>query len=335
LAGAVKISATLQIESILNKFAEHATLAKLTDKGVLTLDYRITLLGTTILVLAGCQQQPEPAAINPLQGSPIAATVNGAPIYERDIDMKLAAMPESLQQFREDPQARSYILHTLIRRNLVSQKATALGLDLDPSIRQRINMARRDILIEAAKNWQISHMPKIPESAIQHYYDQHPDEFTVPEQIHARHILVATEKQARSILNKLKRKRATFSALAASESLDDSNKSRGGDLNWFSRGVMVQPFEQAAFALEPNTLSEPVKTKFGWHIIEVLGKRPASRKDLAEVRDEIQSQLQQAQMEEWFKQLEHTANIKLMPPYTSITPASNLGGDNTQAQTEK
>jgi len=300
----------------------------------MTLIFRILLLSATILALTGCQQQTEHTNLEALPGSPVAATVNGAPIYERDIDLKLAAMPESLQQFREDPQARSYILHTLIRRNLVSQKATELGLDLDPTIRQRINMARRDILIEAAKNWQMSHMNSISETAIQAYYDQHPDEFTVPEQIHARHILVATEKQANSILLALKRKRATFSALAASESLDDSNKSRGGDLNWFPRGVMVKAFEQAAFALEPNTLSAPVKTKFGWHIIEVLGKRPASKKALVEVHDEIHSQLRQAQMEDWFKELERAASINLMPPYLNTAPAS-LDRNAGQGQTQK
>lgn len=284
-----------------------------------------------LVLLTSCQQQPEPTLTDSLPSSPIAATVNGAAIYERDIDNELAAMPESLQQYREDPQARSHILHTLIRRHVVAQKARELGLDLDPAVRKRIEQARRQILIEAAKSWQTSHMKPVSEDSIRAYYDQHVDDFTLPEQIHARHILVSTEEKAKALLRQLKRHRNRFSALAASESLDDSNKSRGGDLNWFPRGVMVPPFEEAAFALKPNTLSEPVKTRFGWHIIEVVDKRPASKKQLAEVRDEIISQLQQAQMSQWFSELEHTAKIQLMQGYGASANESELstGVENT------
>ncbi len=292
------------------------------------------LLTAAVLIMSACQQQAEHTSTEALPNSPIAATVNGSAIYERDINQELAAMPESLQQYRENPQARSHILHTLIRRHVVSQKAVELGLDLDPLVRQRIEKARRQILIDAARSWQHLHMPRIEEAAIQAYYDSHSDDFTVAEQIHARHILVSTEKQAKAILRKL-RHRGDFSALAASQSLDDSNKSRGGDLNWFPRGVMVQPFEDAAFALEPNTLSAPVKTKFGWHIIEVLSKRPSSKKALADVRDEIISQLQQAQMQNWFSKLEQEAHINLMPPYRSEdTPSSLQQGGSMEAGTK-
>ncbi len=288
--------------------------------------YSIILTAALVLLAAACQQDERDAQTQILPSSPVAATVNGTPIYERDIDAELAAMPESLQQFREDPQARSRILHTLVRRHVVSQKAAELGLDLDPTVRRRIEKARRQILIDAARSWQQSHMPAIGDAAIQAYYDQHPDEFTVPEQVHARHILVATRKQAQTILRKLRRKRSLFAAIAARQSLDDSNKSRGGDLNWFPRGVMVKAFENTAFSLDVNALSEPVKTKFGWHIIEVLGKRPASRKPLAEVRDEIISRLQQAQMQKWFNELEQEANISLMPPYDSSNVALSSSG---------
>jgi len=298
------------------------------------LKHQSILLVAVIFTLGACQQQQDHANMEALPTSPVAAIVNSSAIYERDIDQELAAMPESLQQFREDPQARSHILHTLIRRHVVSQKATALGLDLDPLVRQRIDKARRQILIDAAKSWQQSHMAGIDEAAVQAYYDSHPDEFTVAEQIHARHILVGSENKAKAILRKLRHK-GDFAALAASNSLDDSNKSRGGDLNWFPRGVMVKPFEDAAFALEPNQLSAPVKTKFGWHIIEVLGKRPSSKKAFADVHDEIVSQLQQAQMQKWFRELEQAANIRLMPPYQSASDAAGLQPELEPGQVEK
>ncbi|HVC35000.1 MAG TPA: peptidylprolyl isomerase, partial [Chloroflexota bacterium] len=93
------------------------------------------------------------------------------------------------------------------------------------------------------------------------------------EQIHARHILVATEAQAASIRAQLE-KGGDFTALAKQYSTDTGTKDQGGDLGWFGRGVMVPEFEQAAFSLKVGEIAQPVKTQFGYHIIQVLAKDP-------------------------------------------------------------
>lgn len=273
---------------------------------------RLLVLLFSLLLLSACQQE------TPLQLeanlSPVVARIGGITIHESDIDAEMANMPDAMYQYRDDPKARAHILRSLIRSQAISQKAKLLGLDLDPAIKQRIESANRQILIDAAKEWQLVNMEKIQEAEIQVYYKEHLDEFTVPEQVHARHILVRTEQLAWNLLKTLRKNRDAFTALAASVSLDDSNKSRGGDLNWFSRGIMVKSFDDAVFELKEGGLSKPVRTKFGWHVIELLGKRSAVLKPFDEVRDEIVSVLQHQRLQQWYREVESAAKVSIEKP---------------------
>jgi len=276
-----------------------------------------TALLCALLVISGCNQAPqapEPAAIDS-DTTPVIARVGNQVIHESELDREMRAMPESLQQLAGDPAARAQILQVMVRRAVLSRKAMEAGLDTDPLVRERIEKSRDDILIDALQTWQTSRLQEPTEEDIQTYYQKHLASFTIPEQIHARHILVRTEEEALDILKQLKRKKADFAALAAQYSLDDSNKSRGGDLNWFPRGVMVPEFEKAAFALkEPGELSPPVHTHFGWHIIELLGKRPASRRDLEGAREEIIQVLKEQALTRWIDEVVHEADAEILKP---------------------
>jgi peptidyl-prolyl cis-trans isomerase C len=265
------------------------------------------------LALISCQQEADvnQLAVDP---TPVVARASGLVFHESDIDREIRSMPDSLQHVAADSLARAQILNVLIRRSVLSQQAQEVGLDNDPLILGLIKRARNSILIEALENWQASQTPTPSEEEISEYYKKHLIDFTIPEQIHARHILVGSEKLAWEILKKLGRNRDSFEVLAATHSLDDSNKSRGGDLNWFPRGIMVESFEKSAFSLKEKGLSKPVKTQFGWHIIEVLGKRPSQTKSLAESRDEIANLLQQQALDQWLDKLISKANVNILKP---------------------
>ena len=107
---------------------------------------------------------------------------------------------------------------------------------------------------------------EVSDEEVQAYYDQ------ASKELHARHILVATEEEANEIIKELKNG-GDFAKIAKEKSTDTASAAEGGDLGWFTVGSMVEEFNDAAYALELNTISEPVKSDYGYHIIEVLEKR--------------------------------------------------------------
>ncbi len=147
----------------------------------------------------------------------------------------------------------------------------------------------------------------VPDADVETFYTQNIAQYTTPAQVRASHILLTTEgkdeeavrAQAQEVLEKVKAPGADFAALAREYSEDESNKDRGGDLDYFTRGRMVPEFENAAFSLAAGDVSDLVKTSFGFHIIKVADTQPEVVRPLAEVREEIIDQLrwQRAQTE--------------------------------------
>ena len=139
----------------------------------------------------------------------------------------------------------------------------------------------------------------VGEEEIRAYYDDNPDLYTQEEQVRARHILLRVEDDSRAAavearLSDIRSRIAggeDFATLAAEISDDPGSKTRGGDLGFFGRGTMIGAFEDAAFGAAPGELVGPLRTSFGYHLIEVLEKRPGGTRELDEVREEIHSSL--------------------------------------------
>ncbi|MDQ6824364.1 MAG: peptidylprolyl isomerase [Candidatus Eremiobacteraeota bacterium] len=134
----------------------------------------------------------------------------------------------------------------------------------------------------------------ISDAQVADFYNRNKSLFSTPEQVRARHILVKTKAEADMIEAQLRRG-ANFAALAQKYSVDPGSKGKGGDLGFFGQTQMVPPFATAAFSLKPGQISQPIQTQFGFHIIQMLEKRPAHTATLAEAAPKVRAQLMQQQ----------------------------------------
>lgn len=118
------------------------------------------------------------------------------------------------------------------------------------------------------------------------FYNKNQDKFKTPEQVKASHILVKTEEEAKKVLAEVKAAPDKFGELAKKYSTDPGSKDNGGDLGFFGRGQMVEPFEKTAFTLNPGQISDAVKSDFGFHIIKVAEKKPAVQTEFEKAKEQ-------------------------------------------------
>ena len=151
----------------------------------------------------------------------------------------------------------------------------------------------------------------VTEDAAKKIYDEKIATMKPEQEIHARHILVATEDEAKKVAERLKNGE-DFATVAKEVSKDAG--AEGGDLGFFTRGQMLKPFEDAAFALDVGQISAPVQTQFGWHIIKVEEKRDQPLPTFDQVKETIMGQLVQQKAQEVVSGLRDTAKIDVVDP---------------------
>jgi len=190
---------------------------------------------------------------------------------------------------------------------------------------------RRNLAVQNFVEKEIASAITISEKESRNYYDSHPEAFSQPEQIRARHILIlvpdgADEKADKEALKKIKEVQkklqsgGDFEALANEYSEGPSAK-QGGDLGFFQHGQMVKPFEIAAFALQPGEVSPIVKTQYGYHLIEVTDRRTGVTVPYKQMKNQIDEYLKQIKIQEkigiLLEKIRTQSKIKLLLPETS------------------
>lgn len=261
---------------------------------------RLFLLSGAAVAIAGAafaqqpaQQPAKPPAKPPAQAAqplkdPIVATINGQPVRLSELEIAQQSLPA---QYRSMPLQAVFpaLLERIIDSKLVVQEGKKSKTNEDAAFKKRMAFVEEQVLQDFWIQREIAKM--VTAEKIQQRYQERLKAMPSEEEVHARHILVSTEDEAKALIAELK-KGAAFDKLAKEKSTDKASGAEGGDLGWFKKSDMVKEFADAAFGLKKGELSEtPIKTQFGYHIIQLDDRRTAPPPALEELSDQIREEL--------------------------------------------
>jgi peptidyl-prolyl cis-trans isomerase C len=234
------------------------------------------------------------------------ATVNGKPIPAAKVD-QVVKQVVAQGKATDSPQLREAIKKDLIGREVLIQEADKQGVGTRPDVKNAIDNARQSIIINAMLADYIKKNP-VKDAEIKAEYDKYKAQVGDKE-YHARHILVATEDEAKQIIAKLKGG-AKFEDLAK-QSKDPGSAANGGDLDWASPASFVPEFSKAMTSLNKGQVTEtPVKTQYGFHVIKLEDVRAAKIPPLEEVKQQVAESLQQRKLAAFREELMKKAKIQ-------------------------
>ena len=263
-------------------------------------------------------------------GGGAVATVNGQSISHAELDSKLESSPAARGVLQNmvmsdliDQYAKQHnitVSQDEINKTEDQYKAQYPGDQWSQLLKARglteqdvQDLIRRQLIIDKAVGSNI----QISEKQIKDYFDKNHAQFDTPAEARARHILVPDMATAQKVEKDLKNG-ADFAAEAKKYSTDPGSRDKGGELGWFRKGAMVKSFDQYAFSAPIGKISQPVKSPFGYHIIQVEGRKPAHKATLADEHDQIQTMLRQQQeaplLQPFYQQLEQNAKIQVNDP---------------------
>lgn len=257
-------------------------------------------------------------AVEPTPAEVLVTWGENQKITRQDYEAALQNIPgEHRLEFQTDMKRITSLLETVMVQRALSQEAVAAGLDKDPLTQKEIAQAAERVL--AKKHLELFEKtlkkPNFEPVALERYKTK-PDQFQTPEQIRASHVLIDSkcrdEETARKRAEEVRQKAlkgADFAELAREYSDDPSAQKNNGDLGLFGRGQMVKPFEDAAFALKnPGDISEPVKSRFGYHVIKLHERLSGKIKPFAEVKQQLVKEAEEKFVSE--ERAVHTSKIR-------------------------
>jgi peptidyl-prolyl cis-trans isomerase C len=248
---------------------------------------------------------PAPAAAAPAAPPPepnkVVLTIGDEKITEAQFDDMINAIPAQYQQYARGAGRRAFA-EQIVQVKVLSQEAEKRKIDQQLKVKQEVEFQRQNLLAQAMF-LALQESVKVDDAAVEKYFNEHKNEYEV---LKARHILIRvkgapmqavagkpelTDEEALAKAQALRKRLVAgedFATIAKAESDDSGSGAQGGDLGEFRKGMMVPPFEEAAFAAKINEITQPVKTPFGYHLIKVESH---ATKTLPEVRPDIEKKL--------------------------------------------
>jgi len=255
------------------------------------------------------QTLPPPAPPSPpaVFKDPVVATVNGQPIHLSELEVAQQSLP---QQYRNMPMQALFpaLLDKMVDNKLVVLDARKNKVNDDPAYKKRMAFVEEQVMQDFWMQREIAR--KVTAEKLQQRYEERLKSMPAEEEVHARHILVASEDEAKAIIADLK-KGTAFDKLAKEKSTDKASGAEGGDLGWFKKSDMVKEFAEAAFALKKGETTEtPVKTQFGYHVITIEDRRKAPPPSFEELQDQLREEAARETVTALFDQLRAGAKIE-------------------------
>ena len=259
-----------------------------------------------------------PAGVAQETENPAVAVVNGQEILQSEVlELAESLPPEYKAQL-------AILFPTLVERlidmKLVALAAAEAGLGEDDEVRQLLEIRKEAIMRDVYLERLIAE--QVTDDKVRAHYDVYIEENPPEPEVKARHILLATESDAQSVIAELEGG-ADFATLASERSTGPSSAD-GGDLGYFTKGQMVPSFAEAAFALEPGSYTDaPVETQFGWHVILVEDRRSQEAPSFEDVEIELENDLRRSVVRGRIDELRAAAEVELVEPAES--PAESEG----------
>lgn len=311
---------------------------------------RKTLVATFIVgtcALVACQQPAKETSSAPTEkaaAAPAAAPAGDAVVEEGEVvatfgDDKLTSTEIIAEMSRLPGPSRAYLtqddrkkqfVENMILNELLYDEGARRGYTKDPEIERQVDDMRKRLVVQRLMR-EYQTPPEVSEEQAQAYYDANPHLFSSTK-IKASHILVKDEAEAKAIHDQVVADPSKFAELAKEKSTDKTSGAKGGDLGKFGQGRMVPEFERTAFALQANTISEVVKTQYGYHIIMVTEREEGERRPFDQVKEQIRSTLRnqtmREEMDKRFADLKAEADLSIdEAALAKITPPPPTGGN--------
>jgi peptidyl-prolyl cis-trans isomerase C len=263
--------------------------------------------------------------------NPVLAKVNGSEIRQSDVVLAEEELGPSLAQM--DPSSKKEnVLAFLIDMKIVAKAAEAKKIEDRDDFKARLAFTRNRLLMDNLLS--VEGKAATTDEAMKKVYEDASKQIAGEQEVHARHILVETEDEAKAIEDELK-KGADFAELAKKKS-KDPGASDGGDLGFFTKDQMVPEFSNVAFSLEPGKISDPVKSQFGWHIIKVEEKRNRKAPDFEQVKAQIETYVTRKAQADYVAKLRETAKVERMDqPTEAAKPDAMKPADAKMAPAKK